>query len=135
MPPASGHSFVVACHAIDALTRFRKNEFLYAAGARTTTETSCVIGFLASHDGLVGDGFFADIAIVRAIAADGTTIGQQEQVGVRCCNSISALCTFEAIYMPQRVSKSDDDSTRIGIQCLVAASAMSVWVRVLGRIH
>jgi len=78
MTPRSGDPFVMTGHTIDALTGFGKDELFDAIRARATAEAVCMIGFLPSDDGFIGDRKFADRADIGAVLAHWGAIREEE---------------------------------------------------------
>lgn len=90
-------------HAVYALASFGKYEFVDTISANLALETVRVIRVIAGHDGFVKNGEFADIATIRTVGADGGTVGQQEEIGVRC-DFVAAFSALETVDMEERLS-------------------------------
>ena len=108
MLTATGNTLVVTLHAVDALAGLCKDELLDLCVAGAASKASGMVGLVAGHDGFLHDGKTADVAGVVALAADGVAIGEEKNVIAICAHSIVALCTTEALDMPEFGCKLDD---------------------------
>lgn len=77
MPSAPGHPLIVTIHAVDSLTRFRKNELLYRLATGATGEARGVVGLFARHDGFFHDGEATYLTRVVALRTDRMPIGEK----------------------------------------------------------
>lgn len=94
------YTLVVALHAVDALTCFGKDELFDLGVTGAACEAGGVVGFVAGHDGFLHDGKVADVAGIVALAADGVTVGEEEDVVSLCADPVLALCASEAFDVP-----------------------------------
>jgi hypothetical protein len=98
------HAFVVALHAVDALAGLCKDELVDAILADLALEAVCMVRIVTGHDRLVKYRVMADIAAVRAVCANGGTIGEQEEICV-CGDLVSTLCAFEAVDVEEGLTE------------------------------
>jgi hypothetical protein len=64
------HAFVVAIHAVYALTCLSEDEFVDTVVADLALEAVCMIGIVTGHDSLVENRKLANVAAVRTICAN-----------------------------------------------------------------
>lgn len=64
------HPFVVAVHAVYALSGFGEYKFINTALANLAFETMSMIRVVSGHDGLVQNRQMAHIAAIRTVGTD-----------------------------------------------------------------
>lgn len=85
------------------MTGLGKHEFVDAIVTRATFETVRVVRVIAGHDSLVQDGLVTDAAAVGAVGADGLTVGEEQEVGVRG-DPVVTLCALETVNVKEGLS-------------------------------
>lgn len=90
-------------HTINSLTGLGKDELVNAVAADLALEAMSMIRVVTCHDSLVEDGKMTYVTTIRAIRADGRTVGEEEKVGIRG-DLVATFSAFETIDMKERLA-------------------------------
>lgn len=90
----------MAVHAVYALAGLCKDELFNLGMTRSASEARGVVRFISGHNGFFHDGEVADVARVIALAADGMTVGEEENIVSLGADLVLALCAAEAFDVP-----------------------------------